>query len=417
MEIDPRAKFVGEDIWILGAGFSHQIHSEFPLMSSLSKNVRSIISDRFENTSILDNIELALSELKSNSPWKTSYARYSDMALYEKIINEIQYHLERPLGTLPENRVDLVNRLVNTWHVNKSHVLTLNYDLIIEQSVSSIRRGQFRDCNDKDIRFLNPWHIYPVPIPHARTRGGNPWKLGGEERTFSYYKLHGSLNYYTLPDPYQNQVLYHKHHNEIEELVEGLQLFMVPPTNSKQTFFEHPTLQTIWDKAAKKLANCGKGRIYIVGYSMPMEDFTMLSMLRNNIKETIDQYRGGPPEILIVNPDKEAAYRIKNLLGIQNRIGQITDVNGFLEKYASPKFMRLHVWDNKYKKISMESDQIYYENLIDGKLSEKGQKLLREFREKSKKEGYNGFEWFISREEWYEWYEFKYLNLPIDRWL
>ena len=120
-----------------------------------------------------------------------------------------------------------------------------------------------------------PRHIYPVPIPHVRTRNGGMWSGNPDEITFSYYKLHGSLNYYTYFDPFQNTTMYHRHHGEVEDLAEGLRTFIVPPTNDKQVYTEHPILQAIWTKAVKELANCDLGRIIIFGYSMPQTDLTV----------------------------------------------------------------------------------------------------------------------------------------------
>ena len=43
----------------------------------------------------------------------------------------------------------------------------------------------------------------------------------------------GSLNYFTYPDPFQNMTMYHKHHDEVEDLAEGYRrsLFRQPMIN------------------------------------------------------------------------------------------------------------------------------------------------------------------------------------------
>lgn len=87
-----------------------------------------------------------------------------------------------------------------------------------------------------------------------------------------------------------------------KEWAEGLRPFIVPPTNAKQTFLEHPVLQTMWAKAAKVLANCDLGRIIMVGYSMPETDLTVLSMLRESIRSNLRPDGRLWPEILVVNP-------------------------------------------------------------------------------------------------------------------
>ena len=404
-----------KDIWILGAGFSRQISSDMPLMSDLSENVRDIISGRFDNSVILENVELALSELRSDAPWKPPDVKHQDMALYERVIERIRNQLQIPSNAMQEDQKTLVHRLVNTWHIDRSHVLTFNYDLLVEASAQNVRCKSFRDSDTERVRFMFPRYIYPIPIPHVRTRYGGTWSGNTSEITFSYYKLHGSLNYYTPPDPFQNTAMYHKHHDEVEDLAEGLRPFIVPPTNAKETFLEHPLLQTIWAKAAKVLANCDRGRIIIVGYSMPETDLTVLSMLREAIRSNSMDDGRVLPAILVVNPDPDAAPRIKELLGVSNPFGQVRDVTSFLEQYAPLEFIRTHVWDNRHKEDAMRQHQVWQER--DGELSEDDLDLLGKLRNEAREQGRLGEEWFISREERVEWYRSIYQDIPVNRWL
>ena len=287
-----------KDLWILGAGFSRQIHGGMPLMSNLAESVRDIIADRFDNPLILGDVEMDLSELRSEAPWKSPAAKYADLALYETVVERIRDQLQTPNyamqdghgNTLTHEPYDSMNgdlgqRLVNAWHINGNHVLTFNYDLLVEALAESIRCQRYRDDDDlNDAYFIVPRHIYPIPIPHVRTRNGGMWHGQLDSITFRYYKLHGSLNYYTYPEPFQNTTMFHRHHGEVEDLADGLRTFIVPPTNDKQVFIEHPVLHAIWTKAAEQLANNDRGRIIIVGYSLPQTDLTVLSMLRAAIR-------------------------------------------------------------------------------------------------------------------------------------
>ena len=405
-----------KDIWILGAGFSHQIHGVMPLMSDLAESVRDIISDRFDNPLMIKDVELALSELRSDAPWKSPADKHADLALYEMVVERIRRQLQIPHDAMRDEQGDatLGQRLVNTWHINRNHVLTFNYDLLVEALAESVQCKTHRDSDTQDVRFVFPRHIYPIPIPHVRIRNGGTWSGNTSEITFSYYKLHGSLNYYTYPDPFQNTTMYHKHHNETEDLAEGLQTFIVPPTNEKQVFIEHPVLQAIWTKAVKELANCDRGRIIMVGYSMPQTDLTVLSMLRSAIRSN---HMDGMvlPIILVVNPDPDVARHIKELLGVPNPVGQVTDVNGFLEQYAPLKFVRTHVWDNRHIEETVKSTKIYHDR--GGKLSEDDFTLLREIRDKAVENGRWGWEWFLSQEEFQDWWRSVHQLAPVDCWL
>ena len=422
-----------KDIWILGAGFSRQINNDMPLMSDLAASVRDLISGRFDNPLILNDVELALSELQSDAPWKSPADKHADLALYETVIERIRGQLQIPDCVMQDGKGNVIElpwqgetslgkRLVHTWHINRNHVLTFNYDLLVEAFAESVQCKNFRDSDDtQGTRFMNPRCIYPIPIPHVRTRNGGTWSGPTDEITFSYYKLHGSLNYYTHPAPFQNTNMYHRHYGEVEELAEGLRTFIVPPTNDKHVYTEHPVLQAIWTKAVEELANCDRGRIIMVGYSMPQTDLTVLSMLRSAIRTSQIDGRVSP-EILVVNPDPDVARHIKELLGVPNPVGQVTDVAGFLEQYAPVEFVRTHVWDNRhieeFRKIA-ELEQKY------GLGREYGRKpppqeywdARRSHRETAMANGRWGWEWFLSEEEFRKWWWSIHQLVPVECWL
>ena len=407
-----------KDLWILGAGFSRQIHDGMPLMSDLAESVRDIIVDRFDNPLILNDVELALSELQSEAPWKSPADKYADLALYEMVIERIRGKLQiaYDVGHDRPSDASIGQRLVNTWHVNRNHVLTFNYDLLVEAFAASIRCQRYRDDDDlEQAYFIVPRHIYPTPIPHVRTRNGGVWSGQLDAITFSYYKLHGSLNYYTYPEPFQNTAMYHRDHLEVEDLAKGLKTFIVPPANNKQTFIEHPVLQAIWTKAVEELANNDRGRIIMIGYSLPQTDLTVLSMLRSAIRSN---YLNGVswPKILVVNPDADAAPHIKKLLGVPNPVGQITDVAGFLEVYAPLEFVRAHVWDNRHKEDAIREHQLYLER-GDKPMTKEDWDPIKKLLDEARENGRLGWEWFLSQEEFLNWRQSVYQRIPVNCWL
>ena len=416
-----------KDVWILGAGFSRQINGDMPLMSDLAESVRDIISGRFDNPLILNDVELALSELQSDAPWKSPADKHADLALYETMIERIRDQLQLPYGVEQDGRGNVIElpwqsntslgkRLVNTWHINRNHVLTFNYDLLVEALAESVKCQVFRDSDDaKEANFMFPRYIYPIPIPHVRTRNGGTWSGNTDAITFSYYKLHGSLNYYTHPVPFQNTIMYHKHHNEVEDLAVGLRTFIVPPTNDKHVYTEHPILQAIWTKAVEELANCDLGRIIMVGYSMPQTDLTVLSMLRSAVRSSHIDGRISP-EILVVNPDPDVARHIKEMLGVPNPVGQVTDVVGYLEQYAPLKFVRTHVWDNRHIEETKKITQLGYK-YGGNPPSEEYWDAVSTLRETAIANGRWGWEWFLSREEFLDWWRSAHQLAPVDCWL
>ena len=406
-----------KDFWILGAGFSRHIHDGMPLMSDLAESVSDIIAHRFDNPLIIKDVELILSELRSEAPWKSPADKHADLALYELVVERIRDQLQVPVNVAEDDQgyAALGKRLVNTWHMNQNHVLTFNYDLLVEAYAEQIRCQMYRDDDDvKNAYFIIPRHIYPIPIPHVRTRNGGMWRGQTDAITFRYYKLHGSLNYYTYPEPFRNTTMYHRHQNEVEGLADGLRTFIVPPTNDKQVFIEHPVLQAIWTKAVEALSNNDRGRIIMVGYSLPQTDLTVLSMLRSAIRSNhVDGV--DLPEILVVNPDPDAARHIKKLLGVPNPVGQVTDVTGFMEQYAPKEFVRPHVWENLHVEHARRILQL--NDKFGRRPSEDQWSYYADLRKEFEESGRHGWEWFLSRQEFANWWKLVHELPPVNCWL
>ena len=121
------------------------------------------------------------------------------------------------------------------------------------------------------------------------------------------------------------------------------------------------------------------------------------------------------PKILVVNPDPDVAHDIKKLLGVPNPVGQVTDVTGFLEQYAPSEFVRTHVWDNRHIEDAEKLHQIYQKS--GGKLSEEYLGLADEIRNKARENGRWGWEWFLSMEEYLDWWRSIHQLLPVECWL
>lgn len=423
-----------KDIWILGAGFSKQLYDKMPLMTELSESARHIIKDRFTNPLLLNNLEFVLSELRSDNPWKSQIERYEDLALYGKIIEHIQTRLWVPYNCdkLDDKyNADIGKRLVNTWHMNRNPILTFNYDTLIESLLYSIRCKSYYDNDISNKEQINLQHIYPIPISHIKTRMGMALK---EEEShgdcsFRYYKLHGSLNYYAYKDPFQNINLFYSddYNNDAYSIYNetkaryDLYPFIVPPISDKQVFIEHPMLYSMWGQAAYELANNYYGRIIFIGYSMPQTDIAVLNMLRATIKSNcIDTNGDISPEIIVVNPDLDVAYHVKKQLCLPNPVGQVTDVGAFLDQYAPAKFVREHVYLNQSYEEALEEQKLRQgivwrksDKSIKEKYTLLNNKMLDNLRDRVE----YGYEWFLDKEEYYNWRNEVVKNAPIDCWL
>lgn len=87
-------------------------------MSDLAESVRDIVTERFDNPLMIKDVELALSELRDEAPWKSPANKHGDLALYKMVVERIQRELQIPphgakqaeqdsidLGALLETRV------------------------------------------------------------------------------------------------------------------------------------------------------------------------------------------------------------------------------------------------------------------------------------------------------------------------
>ena len=121
------------------------------------------------------------------------------------------------------------------------------------------------------------------------------------------------------------------------------------------------------------------------------------------------------PHIIVVNPDPDAASNYKRLLGLPNPVGKVTDVTAFLEQYAPKEFVRTHVWDNRYWEDMQKEHRMYLGN--GEKLTDDYLRWSHQFREELRQKGRLGWEWFLSADEFRDWWVATFQESPIDEWL
>ena len=71
--------------------------------------------------------------------------------------------------------------------------------------------------------------------------------------------------------------------------------------------------------------------------------------------------------------------------------------------------------DNRNLEETMKEHQIHKDR--GGKLSEDDFALLREMRDKARENGRLGWEWFLSREEFLDWWRSVHQHAPVNCWL
>lgn len=283
------------NVFFLGAGFSRAICPDYPLLEDLSKIIREkfefgkeSIQHHFINEipQILKyNVEELLTFLSSDMPWKSELQKSVNKALYIDITQKIVEYLKSQPA---ENALEQTN-LKEYLSANKPKIITLNYDLILENMLY----GTFGDYRN----------LYQVPITDLNNRYG--W-AAYENLSYSeteILKLHGSINWLysglNASDPiYMEAQSYNINRDDLQA---GLIPYIIPPVLDKNSFYNNNILKHIWLKAHNYLKQARE--IYIIGFSFPMTDLSVKFLFQSALF-----YRYDKPKIYVVNVKKEPSY-------------------------------------------------------------------------------------------------------------
>ena len=272
------------DVFLLGAGFSKAIARTMPTMAELYQLLEPLIGtadgftrDAYEYAG--GNVETLLSYYAIPGP-------HDDMVevLRKRRVAAL---IEIGIGALLQQREEAQVKeglnsagipLVSTWHRRRAHVLTTNYDLLVERLLD-----EWSTLQDQTEGIPGSGDIHPVPLRSALTRDGTAMWGSSYPETFTLYKLHGSINWYksgietntdeifTL-DPKQNG------NPESQRFVGDKRRFIVPPVYDKSSLLNHEGVRNLWWQAKMK-ALAQADVLYVIGYSLPETDTAMRTLL------------------------------------------------------------------------------------------------------------------------------------------
>lgn len=268
-----------------------------PLLLDLSHSVEGDVGRDARPEWPLDlwkNVELLLTHLAADHPWKSPAERHLDLSDYHRIASSMLHHIEQAevsvLGT-SQGPPDWLRWLVDLWHRRRSIVVTFNYDTLVERAASAM--------SGPGLSHLN---LYNVPIGRAEARyGGGVYGIP-EVPTFTLLKMHGSRHWwYGGPgsppgDPvyvtgYSDKWLLYPDRNDAGLIADKTQL-VVPPTLQKEPFYSSGVLRAQWSEASRWIKSAD--RIVLLGYSLPESDLTsrMLMMLApDDVEVEVVDYR------------------------------------------------------------------------------------------------------------------------------
>jgi hypothetical protein len=302
------------DLFILGAGFSKAISHEMPLLGELKGLVNARHSGLLPDDA--DDIEKHLAYLAWEHPWLRPSQVFENRAALHRILDSLgEVISDRELSTVQCAKPAWLTRLVSWWHEQRSGVITLNYDTLVERAaVEVMADGQPIRC----------WNLYPPTITAGLARGATLTGSGSEDRSFRLLKLHGSVNwrcslqqgslcgqvYFAFPGAtWQDPVSLDEGRDA--STIADKELLIVPPLTEKGGYFGHETVRALWVEAGRELRRAE--RVYCLGYSLPESDTTMQFFLRDHAADR-------PAEFVVVNLDPEAPARYQRLLGGSYRV-------------------------------------------------------------------------------------------------
>lgn len=270
------------DVFLLGAGFSKAVSKRMPIMSELFYLLKPLIGkeDGFSQEAYdyaAYDVERLLTYYAVRSPYD------DDEEVLRK--RRVTLRLEREIGKhlwLREEKGDNDGlnpngeKLVAKWRKQRSHVLTTNYDTLVERM---------------DTGLLNngPLSLYPIAITSAQSRTGNDPKGTTIAYSLTLYKLHGSISWYKSADESSFSPIYGISWEDsmidtYGEPVGNLRLvgdkrrFIMPPVLDKSTLLSHESIRNLWWQA-KRYALRGAESLYVIGYSLPETDMAMRTLL------------------------------------------------------------------------------------------------------------------------------------------
>lgn len=313
-------------VYILGAGFSKAVSSLMPCANELGNEVLHSLRGHEPPAALTrGGFEEWLSRLAEDQPDLVEHEnllRRSYFSLVAQFVAIVIDDLEGQVVNQVAWDQGWLHRFVGLAHAQKATLVTYNYDTLIERAID---QSFLLDHSSLFGRRIHSCDVLAHMPPRVDVREGGPLA------TFRLLKLHGSTNFYWVPNdltggtlvrwplPQEDhdagpwagqsvrdspaimvaasQVLFDEDPaKRRDRLLNGREPFIVPPSALKSRFYELPFLRGLWRQAREAIMSAT--HLYLVGYSLPRTDLATLGLLRENLPAGC--------EIAVVNegPDK-----------------------------------------------------------------------------------------------------------------
>ncbi len=334
------------DAFLIGAGFSKAVCPQMPTMKQLFERLKDSADDADGITE--EEYDYAAGDVEGLLSYFAITGPQDDLAevLRKKRVTAL---LENRIGRIVAELEQLGYEkgfnprglgLVRKWHEDRGHILTTNYDTVVERMLGE---GFEDDASGKTLRVEYP-DLYPIPITHARSRQETGGFFARESiETCTLYKLHGSTTWYASGSEAPSAPIYGLRYTQLcdetlYKFVMDKQRFIIPPVYDKSTLLSHESIRSLWHQA-KHLALGPVDRLYIIGYSLPETDFSMRSLLWEGAKQS-SHSQFGKKLLYVVDPDKNVGDRYVAKLGQYydvrtDWVGESEVFNDFVDWYTN----------------------------------------------------------------------------------
>ncbi|MFT5325621.1 MAG: hypothetical protein ACI8P0_003491 [Planctomycetaceae bacterium] len=314
------------ELFVLGAGFSRAFNDKAPLQNSFLSGYETYFDapDLREAKELIEqlgfddlakvNIEDVLTHASLSPPWLTDQQTAS-LAIAKAQLTQLVHRViddsfekqgasfdgaEKPFRfkTRETAALDQFSEYLITKRGN-AQVISFNYDILLDNSLEYKQRSllpenpQSLPYHDKSSPWFHIGHSYGFQATEVAPHGFiHPTSRGHQSHDVQILKLHGSVNWLPRraimsPATPQDLLVLRCHDNilagsnDVKSVVEAEfedTPYIVPPILDKTQLLKAPILNTIWNRAARRLDQATK--LFFIGYSFPRTDFASEFLFR-----------------------------------------------------------------------------------------------------------------------------------------
>ena len=349
-------------VYILGAGFSKEINNEYPVLYDLKNTVYKNLFQYYKNSPILEHfhqlpieitsdIEMLLSYLSIDWPWKDSVEKHLDLALFKALEERIiSIFLNIKNNDIDDIYIKFTNIITNRFY----NIISLNYDSLIEEIAiknNLVKRTEYcgyeiiiEDEYDKE-KLLKPDEdiIFDKSSRSIRINRTYLANVSNENIDNVFLKNIGKRWTRTPPNyhkryadsPSNEKPNIIKLHGSIKnEYADGANE-IIPPMLDKSKYYQSGKVQSNWKNALKLL--CESDELNIIGFSFPKTDISMVYLVQTALAKNKEL------KLSIINIESKEKAREKYRELFPNKIDTINfnycGIDAPLKKYTTEEFL------------------------------------------------------------------------------